>query len=118
MDHTHLLLDETNKPQQWLLADMQRELDKLTNQARFIKMIIDRELNISKKKKAVLIAELRKLNFKPFAKIEDATKDGEIAPVVEDDVENEDDDTVLGSSSYDYLLGVRIFFTTMLSWTG
>jgi DNA topoisomerase-2 len=81
---------------------MQRELDRLTNQARFIKMIIDRELTISKKKKAVLIAELKKLNFKPFAKIEDATKDGEIAPVVEDD----DDDVALGSSSYDYLLGV------------
>ena len=71
-------------------------------------MIIDRELNISKKKKAVLIAELKKLNFKPFAKIEDATKDGEIAPVVEDDAENDDDEIALASSSYDYLLGVCI----------
>jgi DNA topoisomerase-2 len=70
-------------------------------------MIIDRELNITKKKKAVLIAELKKLNFKPFAKIEDATKDGEIAPVVEDDAEN-DDEIALASSSYDYLLGVCI----------
>ena len=84
---------------------MQRELDRLTNQARFIKMIIDRELIISKKKKAVLIADLKKLDFKPFAKVEDATKDGEIAPVVEDDAEN-DDDVALASSSYDYLLGV------------
>ena len=83
-------------------------MDKLTNQARFIKMIIDRELNITKKKKAVLIAELKKLNFKPFAKIEDATKDGEIAPVVEDDAENDDDEIALASSSYDYLLGVCI----------
>jgi DNA topoisomerase-2 len=88
---------------------MQRDLDKLTNQARFIKMIIERELNISKKKKAVLITELKKLNFKPFAKIEDATKDGEIAPVVEDDAENDDEDEIaLASSSYDYLLGVCI----------
>jgi DNA topoisomerase II len=87
---------------------MQRDLDKLSNQARFIKMIIDRELNISKKKKAVLITELKKLNFKPFAKIEDATKDGEIAPVVDDDAENDDgdDEIALASSSYDYLLGV------------
>jgi DNA topoisomerase-2 len=88
---------------------MQRDLDKLTNQARFIKMIIERELIISKKKKAVLITELKKLNFKPFAKIEDATKDGEIAPVVEDDAENDDEDEIaLASSSYDYLLGVCI----------
>ena len=76
-------------------------------------MIIDRELNISKKKKAVLIAELKKLNFKPFAKIEDATKDGEIAPVVEDDAENDDDEIALASSSYDYLLGVCYTLTTM-----
>jgi DNA topoisomerase II len=94
---------------------MQRELDRLTNQARFIKMIIEQELNISKKKKAVLIAELKKLNFKPFAKIQDATKDGEIAPVVEDDAENDDDDVALGSSSYDYLLGVCIFLIPMHS---
>jgi DNA topoisomerase-2 len=96
--------------QQWLLADMQRELDRLTNQARFIKMIIDRELVISKKKKAVLIAELKRLNFKPFAKVEDATKDGEMAPIADDDAENDDDDddVLLASSSYDYLLGVCI----------
>lgn len=92
---------------------MQRELDRFTNQARFIKMIIDRELIISKKKKAVLIAELKRLDFKPFAKVEDATKDGEIAPVVEDDAEH-DDDVVLASSSYDYLLGVcALTFRTM-----
>lgn len=72
-------------------------------------MIIDRELSISKKKKAVLIEELRRLGFKPFAKIEDATKDGEIAPVVEDDGENDEDNVALASSSYDYLLGVCIF---------
>ena len=74
-------------------------------------MIIDRELTISKKKKAILIAELRKLGFKPFPKIEDATKDGEIAPVVEEDDADTDEDVVaLGSSSYDYLLGVRTLF--------
>ena len=70
-------------------------------------MIIDRELTISKKKKAILIAELRKLGFKPFSKIEDATKDGEIAPVIEDDADTDEDVVALGSSSYDYLLGVR-----------
>lgn len=88
---------------------MQRELDKLSNQARFIKMIIDRELIISKKKKAVLIAELKKLNFKAFAKVEDATKDGELEPVADNDAD-EDADVALASSSYDYLLGVSASF--------
>ena len=103
---TYVISANANYRQQWLLADMQRELDRFTNQARFIKMIIDRELVISKKKKAVLIAELKRLDFKPFAKVEDATKDGEIAPVVEEDAENDDDAVALASSSYDYLLGV------------
>jgi len=77
-------------------------------------MIINRELSISKKKKAVLIAELRKLNFKPFPKVEDAAKEGETEPVVEnDDSEGEDDQ--VGSDSYDYLLGVSKFTPDKIS---
>lgn len=91
--------------QQWQLSELQRELEKLTNQARFVLMIIDGKLSISKKKKAVLIAELKKLNFKPFPKVEDATKDGEIEPVVEGDEES-DAEGDISSTAYDYLLGV------------
>ena len=91
---------------------MQRELDRLSNQARFIMMIIDQKLNISKKKKAVLIAELQKLNFKPFAKVEDATKDGETEAVVENDADSEED-LQLGSNSYDYLLGMPLWSLTL-----
>ena len=88
---------------------MQRELDRLSNQARFIKMIIDRELTISKKKKAVLVAELKKLNFKAFAQVEDATKDGELEPVVDNDADDDDEDIAMAANSYDYLLGVCIY---------
>ena len=97
------------KRKDWLLADMGKQLDRLTNQARFIKMIIDRELSISKKKKAVLIAELKKLNFTPYPKVEDATKDGETAAVVE---EEDNDDEILGASAYDYLLGMALWSLT------
>jgi DNA topoisomerase II len=95
------------KRKQWLLADMQKDLDKLSNQARFVQMIIDHKLNISKKKKAVLISELKKLNFKPFAKVEDATKDGELQAVAQDEPESEEEE-VLGANVYDYLLGVSV----------
>ena len=92
---------------------MQRELEKYSNQARFIKMIIDGSLVVSKKKKAVLVAELRKLKFKPFPKIADARKEGEMGQVVEagagggEDDEDEDADVKAAASDYDYLLGVR-----------
>jgi DNA topoisomerase-2 len=52
--------------QQWQLAEMQKDLEKLSNQARFIQMIIDGKLVVSKKKKKDLVAELKQKNFKPF----------------------------------------------------
>ena len=73
------------KRKEWLLQEMHRELRRFTNQARFIQMIIDGKLSISKKKKAVLIAELKKLGFDPFPKTQDAAKQGETEPVVEED---------------------------------
>jgi DNA topoisomerase II len=66
-------------------------------------MIIDGELVISKKKKAVLIAELRAKGFKAFPKVADASKAGELEPAVEDEEAEEAD---VGSNVYDYLLGV------------
>ena len=71
-------------------------------------MIIDGTLVVSKKKKAVLIAELKKLNFKPFPKLEDAKKAGE----TEDVAENEEEDNDVGANDYDYLLGVGIDYAS------
>ena len=74
-------------------------------------MIIDGSLVVSKKKKAVLVAELRKLKFRPFPKVAEARKEGETAQVVENaDEEDNNDDAELKSavSDYDYLLGVCI----------
>lgn len=77
----------------------------MTNQARFIQMIISGELVVSKKKKADLVAELKRKGFKPIPKVKDAAKEGEVEPVVE--AEQETDETVeAGASAYDYLLGV------------
>jgi DNA topoisomerase II len=89
---------------------MQRELDRLTNQARFVQMIIDNKLSISKKKKGVLMAELKKLGFKPYAKVEDAKKAGEEQDVA---VESEsEEDAAIGAHDYDYLLGMPLWSLT------
>ena len=60
------------KRKQYLLNEMRKELERLTNQARFVKMIIDGKLIVSKKKKAALVAELHKLGFTRFPKVTDA----------------------------------------------
>ena len=89
------------------LGELNKELEKFTNQARFIQMIIDGKLVVSKKKKKDLVAELRALKFKPIAKTVDASKEGETEPTVEDE-DDEDDATTTDASSYDYLLGVSV----------
>lgn len=83
---------------------MQKDLDKWSDQARFIQMIIDGKLVVSKKKKIDLIAELKLKGFKAIPKTADASKIDDLAP--DPDNEEEADEVVTGGSSYDYLLGV------------
>ncbi len=101
------------KRKQHMLNEMRRELERLSNQARFIKMIIDGKLTVSKKKKAVLVAELQNLGFTRFPKVVDAKKEGEFEKVVEEDHEEDDDaELAAGASDYDYLLGMAIWSLT------
>lgn len=102
------------KRKQHMLSEMNKELDKMTNQARFVQMIIDNKLIVSKKKKSALVTELQKLGFKRFPKVADAKKEGEFEAVVEDDNADDADDvdTAAGASDYDYLLGMAIWSLT------
>lgn len=70
--------------------------------------IIDGKLVVSKKKKPVLVAELRKRNYEAFSKIKDAEKAGETEDAVENEEEPEADDDDADARDYDYLLGVSI----------
>lgn len=94
------------------LSEFQRELEKLSNQARFVQMIIDGSLVISKKKKHVLVNELKEKGFKPIAKVADAAKLGEDEPAMEDEDEADNHETEVLSSSYDYLLGMPMWSLT------
>ena len=51
---------------------MDNEYRKLRNQARFVTEIIENKLVVSKKKKPVLVAELRKREYEAFPKVKDA----------------------------------------------
>lgn len=97
-----------------MLQEMNKELKRLSNQARFVQMIIDGKLTISRKKKPVLIAELKKLGFDAFPKKQDASKAGELEKTVQDEEEEDaaGDDESLQASSYDYLLGMALWSLT------
>ncbi|KAF2830698.1 type II DNA topoisomerase [Ophiobolus disseminans] len=105
----HVRLRYYEKRKQHQLQFMEKELSKMNNQARFIQMIIDGKLVVSKKKKAVLVAELRKLNFTPFPKVADAKTAGEDEDAQEDD---DSGDSEVNASDYDYLLGMAIWSLT------
>ncbi|KAL1952730.1 hypothetical protein VTO42DRAFT_4408 [Malbranchea cinnamomea] len=99
------------KRKQYQLDQMQKELDKLTNQARFIQMIIDGKLVISKKSKSTLMQELKEKGFKPIPKVADPAKQGETEELAEDE-EAEPDNAEIGSDAYDYLLSMPLWSLT------
>lgn len=94
---------------QYLADDLNKQFDRLSNQARFVQMIIRKELTVSNKKKKVIVQELRDLNFRPFPKggPKPATA-GEDAPTLEEE-EEEDQGS---DGDFDYLLGMAIWNLT------
>ena len=96
--------------QDYLANELQTTFEKYTNQARFVQMIVDKQLVVSNRKKAEIVADLRKHKFRPFPK-GTAKAAGENEPTVEDEEEPEVDGN--GSmADFDYLLGMAIWSLT------
>lgn len=95
------------KRKDFLANELQEQLDKVSNQARFIQMIVDKELVISGRKKVDVVVELRKKNFRPFPKAKKIKAAGETDEIQDDD---EEEEAVTGGAStdYDYLLNMAI----------
>lgn len=70
-------------------------------------MIIDKKLSISKKRRAVLEAELRVLKFRPFSK--SSKKSALVAEEAEPAMDEEND---VSAGDFDYLLGMAIWSLT------
>jgi DNA topoisomerase II len=81
------------------------QLDRLTNQARFIQMIIKKEIVVSGRKKAEIVKDLKAKGFRQFPKVTKAVAAGETEETVEDDEEAEVD-TSDSNGGYEYLLTV------------
>ncbi|KAI9710070.1 MAG: DNA topoisomerase 2 [Chrysothrix sp. TS-e1954] len=111
----HVRLGKYDERKRHMLGEMEKDIDKMTNQARFIEMIIDGKLVVSRKAKKVLVEELRVKGFRAIPKLVDARKQGEFEAIVEEDAEvdesNEDAATV-AANVYDYLLGMPIWSLT------
>ena len=88
--------------------ELQLEFERLTNQARFVQMIVDKTLIVSGRKKVDIVADLRKKNFRPFPKVKKAKDLVEADPTAEDEQEAEEEAEGGGGNDYDYLLNMSI----------
>lgn len=90
--------------------ELSEQLDKLSNQARFIQMIVDKELVVSNRKKADIVSELRQRQFRAFppaSKAKGKDDDGRGGNDEEDEEESESN-----STDFDYLLKMPIWSLT------
>lgn len=93
------------KRKQSLLGELQKDLDKVSNQLRFIQLLSEGKLPLMKSK-VELVTELQRLNFKPVPTDVKSMKKRKLKPSgAEDHNENVQD----GASDYDYLLGLTVW---------
>ncbi|KAJ3510178.1 hypothetical protein NLJ89_g4828 [Agrocybe chaxingu] len=99
------------KRKDYLANEIQTAFEKLTNQARFVQMIIDKQLVVSNRKKVDIVADLRKHKFRPFPKAKGKPA-GETEPAAEDEDGEEETGANESSADFDYLLGMAIWSLT------
>lgn len=98
------------KRKEFLVEELKTVYERLSNQARFVQMIVSRQLIVNNRKRADLVAELREKDFRPFPKAKKAKVVGEVNDEEQDpdDVEAEGS----GSNDFDYLLSMPIYNLT------
>ncbi|GAA5863655.1 hypothetical protein JCM3774_001204 [Rhodotorula dairenensis] len=109
-DFYDVRLDYYHRRKKHLVAELELVYDRLSNQARFILMIIKKELVLASRKKAEIVAELRKRDFRPFPKVQKAHVVGDVDEADADADEEEEDPQAAagGNSDYDYLLQMAL----------
>lgn len=108
-DFYFLRLGFYQRRKEHLVDQLKLVYDRLSNQARFVSMIISKELSVSNRKKADIMDELRQLNFQAFPKVEAKTKS-----VADEAVEDQDelDEPTGTTTDFDYLLSMSIYSLT------
>ncbi|KOS14543.1 dna topoisomerase ii [Malassezia pachydermatis] len=112
-DFYFLRLGYYQRRKEHLVDQLKQVYDRLSNQARFVSMIIADELRVSNKKKAAVVDELRALQFQAFPKTVAKTKS--VTDQVEEsppDAEEQAEADVGGTTDFDYLLSMSIYSLT------
>ncbi|UKK02038.2 DNA topoisomerase 2 [Theileria orientalis] len=89
-----------NKRREYLIKQLQVQLQQLSNQVRFINMIINNELVLFRKSKQQIVNELKRLQFDQFSNLgskDDYDKD-----------ESQEADELMEKEGYNYLLNMSL----------
>jgi DNA topoisomerase-2 len=105
VDFYHKRLEYYGLRKQFMADELNKQFERLSNQARFVQMIITKDLSVSNKKKAAIVAELRSLKFKPIPKTKKQKEEGETEPSLDEEDEGQ-------ASDFDYLLGMALWSLT------
>lgn len=126
-EYYYVRLDLYQKRKDHMAGQFKNELEKISSQARFIKLIIDKKLTVSNRKKADLVEDLERLSFPKFGKdgVPHYSKDEleeEISVVLDEfEKEKEEDPEVAALAedvvkpdlpTFDYLLNMPIYSLT------
>ncbi|KAG4306544.1 hypothetical protein PORY_000532 [Pneumocystis oryctolagi] len=93
------------KRKDYLVRELESQYNKLSNQVRFVKMVINKEQDFFNKKRKDLLNDLKSKGFMPFPKNKHMLIDGSIE-TSDNAIENDDD------TGYDYLLGMSLWSLT------
>ncbi|PTB70795.1 type II DNA topoisomerase [Trichoderma citrinoviride] len=100
-------LDMYSKRKKYWLGVYDADHRKLKNQARFIQEIIDGDLIVGKKRKDVLVKELRDSKYEAFPPVKNAN-----TKKTEEEEEEDDEEGEESARDYDYLLSMPIWSLT------
>lgn len=117
-DFYFVRLEFYQKRKNYLSNQLKNQLTKLSEQARFVKMIIEKKFIVTNRKKVDIIKDLQNNKFPAFSKdnipkyvgVEDfVADDDDEDEEIPDDVEN----PLKNNANYDYLLGMQIWSLTL-----
>ncbi|PWN44138.1 putative DNA topoisomerase II [Ceraceosorus guamensis] len=103
-----LRLQYYHKRKEYLVEELKNAFERLSNQARFVQMIIKGELKVSNRKRNDIVSDLRRHDFRPFPK----NAKGAVAAEVDDGTPEDEMENTGAESDYDYLLGMAIYTLT------
>lgn len=86
-DFYFVRLEYYQRRKDFLAEDLQNQLVRLSEQARFVKLIIDKQFSVANKKRAALVEDLIKFKFARFSKLGKQVKEADTQSLFVEDAE-------------------------------